>query len=302
LTFVGVLATPAIAQSGTPSPVAGFSAESLGLPELEVTITETSFEAPASIPAGRYFLSLTNATGEDAAADFFLPPAELTLDEIKAGLAAIPQTAASAHGTPTPDAPGGWFYSYIVTGAGGGDAAPGAVRHAVIDLPPGRWVIWADDFSAAGKTTELDVTGEMPADLPEIPASVTILQNDTETGFVFDGPAVLAAGEQIIEVHNNSSQPHVAIFLKLPKELTAEQVLQIFELPSGATPEPGSGLPSRSELEFSLGAPIQTSGTTQWQIHDFEPGYYALICRIPDPVRGGAPHAAEGMISIVEVD
>jgi hypothetical protein len=60
-------------------------------------------------------------------------------------------------------------------------------------------------------------------------------------------------------------------------------------------------LPTPDELELALAAPIITSGVTQWQLHDFEAGFYAVLCDIPDPLRGGAPHAAEGMLQIIEV-
>jgi hypothetical protein len=269
------------------------------LPELQVTITDDAFDAPEHIAAGRYLLTVTNQSSSDAAADFILPPSELSLEEVANGLAAIPRTAANAHGTPAAHAPGGWFYSYDIRAAGGGDAAAGATRRAVIDLEPGRWVIWSDDFSNTTRIAELQVTGEMPANLPTISPSVTVTQDDTKTGFVFVVPDTLPSGPHIVQVTNESSQPHVAIFMKLPRQLSTADVMSIFGLPVDATPIPG--LPGLDELEFALGAPIITSGVTQWQLHDFAPGYYAVICRIPDPIRGGVPHAAEGMLQIIEV-
>jgi hypothetical protein len=269
------------------------------LPELKVTITESAFEAPEHIAAGRYLLTVANQSSSDAAADFILPSPHLSLEEAASGLAAIPQTAVNAHGTPAAHAPGGWFYSYDIRDAGGGDAAAAATRRAIIDLEPGRWVIWSDDFSDTTHIAELQVTGEMPATLPKISPTVTVTQDDTQTGFAFVVPATLTAGPQIVEVTNQSSQPHVTIFMKLPQLLSTAHVLSIFGLAAEATPNPG--LPGLDDLEFALGAPIITSGVTQRQIHDLAPGYYAVICRIPDPIRGGVPHAAEGKLQIVEV-
>ena len=269
------------------------------LPELAVTITDSTFEAPSEIPAGRYLLSVTNRSASDAAASFILPPAVLSLDEVAAGLAAIPQTAASAHGTPSPSAEGSWFYDYGMTAAGGSDALAGATSQAIIDLQPGRWVIWTDDFSNTSRIVELNVTGEMPAPLPAIESSMTVTQNDTAGGFEFVLPGVLSAGPLVVEIANQSSQPHVAVFMKLPRQLDVAEVKQVLGLTEPASPI--AGLPTPDDLELALAAPIITSGVTQWQLHDFEVGFYAVLCDIPDPLRGGAPHAAEGMVQIIEV-
>src|SRR6476646_3599918 len=65
----------ALAQS-TPASDAGSGLAGLGLPELTIDITDTSFEgAPATVPAGRYLITATNkmtSNGENTGAVAFL--------------------------------------------------------------------------------------------------------------------------------------------------------------------------------------------------------------------------------------
>src|SRR4051794_32944348 len=84
--LVPVLFTPAaLAQEATP--VATFPTD-LGLPQVQITITDTGFDAPSEIPAGRVLVNVTNAataSPDSADANFLLPPAGTT----KADVAAI---------------------------------------------------------------------------------------------------------------------------------------------------------------------------------------------------------------------
>ena len=65
----------------------------------------------------------------------------------------------------------------------------------------------------------------------------------------------------------------------------------------GATPTAGSLDTSRITPGFITS--IQSAQTTQYVAVDLEPGYYALLCFVGDPERGGVPHAFEGMIEVI---
>src|SRR5207253_10188218 len=108
----------ALAQDATP---AAMVPADLGLPEVAITITDTGFDAPSEVPAGRVLLTVTNtatATPDTADANFLLPPEGTT----KADVAAIfgPQTA-----TPTMEEGPAPAWIYQTTFAGGPIVPPG---------------------------------------------------------------------------------------------------------------------------------------------------------------------------------
>jgi hypothetical protein len=83
--------------------------------------------------------------------------------------------------------------------------------------------------------------------------------------------------------------------------VTKEQIGQILELEAqGATPAPESGLPNPQEfVPVAHMAPLST-GAAGWIAADLQPGYYVVICFVPD-IESGMPHAFEGMYDVVTV-
>ena len=294
------LAMPAVAlaQDATPEPAEPappfVTASGLGLSEFDIVVTDDGFDVPSSIPAGRYLVNVTNNASDAAAAAFFMPPADWTLEQVQAAFA--PPESEDA---PPPNL--SWLYRAPIAGGAGGP--PGGTYQAVIDLQPGRWVVWGDDPGSAIPLSEVQVTGAMPDTLREMTPAVKITATSTGTGYDFAIEGEIVAGQQLVEFYNKTDQPHFVASLTSPVELTDEMVMALFMMPEDATPEPGSGLPSLDEIgENPSYITTISAGTKIWSVMDFQPGYHTIACFVPDINSAeGVPHAAEGMIEQVEV-
>jgi hypothetical protein len=296
--------TPASAQDATPAaPVAMASpvmtADQLGLPEIQVAITDNGLEGPAEVTAGRYLVTVTNTTADnrESVVDFIVIPEGDTLESLNAKF----DEARAAFTSATPPAGNPFEFLYQATLAGGTTALPGEARQAIVDLTPGSWAIFDDGLLLPA--VALNVTGEMPTDLaePEVTATITEISADDHFDFQIDGTIV--SGPQIVKIVNDSDQPHFVEFAKSPPGFTLneESVMAALQLPEGATPDPSLGLPSEEQLTIPAFAASQSAGTTQWLIANFDPGSYATLCFIPDPEHGGAPHSMLGMVAVFEI-
>ena len=293
------LAAPALAQdaspAATPVPAPPFvTAPGLGLSEFDVVITDEGFDLPSSIPAGRYLVNVTNNASEAAAASFLMPPADWTLEQVQAAFA--PPESEDA---PPPDST--WLYRAPIAGGAGG--APGMTHQAVIDLQPGRWVVWGDDPGSAIPLAEVQVTGTMPSPLREVVAPVKITAISTGTGYDFVIEGEIVAGQQLIEFYNKTDQPHFVESLTSPVALDDAMFMELFMMEEGATPEPDSGLPAIEEIgENPSYITTISSGVKIWSVMDFQPGFHTIVCFVPDlNSPEGVPHAVEGMMEHVEV-
>ena len=120
-----------------------------------------------------------------------------------------------------------------------------------------------------------------------------------EYGFKVDG--TLTPGAHTIKVMNVGAQPHVMALLRSPNPVTKEQIGQLLELDkTGGTPAPGANLPNPGDFTNAAYMGTLSTGATGWVPVNLEPGYYVLLCFIPD-VQSGAPHAFMGMYDVVEV-
>lgn len=289
------MVTPAMAQDATPETVPPFvTASGLGLSEFDIVVSDTGFDVPSSIPAGRYLVNVTNNASDAAGASFLMPPADWTLDEVQAAFA--PPESEDA---PPPNF--SWLYRAPIAGGAGGP--PGGTYQAVIDLQPGRWVVWGDDPGSPIPLTEVQVTGAMPDTLREITPAVTITATSTGTGYDFAIEGEIVAGQQLVEFYNKTDQPHFVASLISPVALNDEMFMSLFMMEEGATPAPDSGLPALEEiLDNPSYIPTISAGTKTWAVMDFQPGYHTLVCFVPDlNSPEGIPHAAEGMIEHIEV-
>lgn len=297
-------ATAAIAQDATATPDLVF-ADTLGLPELTVTVTEAGYEGlPTETPAGRYLLSLESEV-EEGGAGFMQLPEGMSIDDILGMFAGPPPVEAGASPAAEmteqemPEGPPEWYFT--TTHAGGVYAAvPGQTVQAIIDLTPGEWIAWPGDPEVPLMPVGLTVTGEMPADLPAPDASATVTMS--EYAFAIDG--ALTSGPQVIEVTNVGAQPHHLIAFRANEgvTLTKDIVAQVLEIEmTGATPAPEAGLPNPEEdFTDAFYMDSLSMGATAWLAVDLEPGDYGIICFIPD-VASGMPHAVEGMYDVVTV-
>ena len=287
----------ALAQDATP--VAQNLFEELGLPELTVTVTEEGFAlSETEVAAGRYLVSLNDETGNpDIAAGFVRLVDGKTVDDLSAADEMASGTPMPEEGPP-PEEFAWLFETYI---AGGVSAS---APYAVIDLLGGEYGVWGDDPTSSIPATGLTVTGDPEAAIegPAPETTVSILEEGVGgQGFSFVVEGELQSGPQIVEIVNNSDQPHFVIAFQYPEEITIEQAMEfvMFDPSSGATPGPDA----LDETLFSFPgyAPVQSAGTTQWNVFNLGTGQAILVCFVPDPLAGGIPHAFEGMVSLVPV-
>jgi hypothetical protein len=292
------------AQDATPT--AATFADTMGLPELRVQITDTAYEGlPAETAAGRYLLTLEVSAAEGGGLNFMRLPEGMSFDDFMALLAGPPASPEAMEGTPgaeagppegdgTPD----WYFQ---TEMAGGTAAFGGTAQAIIDLTPGEWVAWAGFPDAPQPPVGLTVTGEAgatPAAGAEPAADVTVTM--FEYDFAVEG--TLTAGSHVFAVTNVGAQPHEMFMVRTPEAVTEEQIAQILEMEmQGGTPAPGGDLPNPEEFIPVTGMSPLSTGKTGWIPVTLEAGTYVIICFVPD-IESGEPHAYHGMYQVITVE
>lgn len=305
LSIVGAL--PAGAQEATPA--AGLA--EIGLPELAVNVTTTAFEGiPEQLEAGRYLLIVTAAEDvEFGGAIGFVQPAGMSAEEFLNAAGPPPEagamgTPAAMDATPTEDgdqvgAPPSFMFE--ATYAGGGFALPGQETQVVLDLTPGEWIAWGEDPGASQEPVIFEVTGELPAELPEPESSATLTIAEYTIN-VSEGE--LRAGSQVVKVENVGAQPHFILAFRGPDGMTEEQIEVVLEEEMAAemsgTPAAYSDLNPEEDLVPVGYTATQSTGTTMWVTLTLEPGTYGLVCFFPD-LESGTPHAYLGMWTVVDI-
>jgi hypothetical protein len=290
-----------------------------GSNQLNLTLTDAGVEGlPAETPAGWTSVTFTNnvtPTGdpfEDTwGIDFLQLPEGLTIDDVAAALAAPPPGAegegegmdmaspesmegmdmGSPEAGAAPEDPFAFLYDAYLPGGPG--ALNGETGQATIYLEPGTYAVFAFGL---GAPAELTVTGT--AD-PAAPAPVTADATITETGTSgsFDFTGTLPEGQGVLEIYNDSDQPHFIQAIYSPNPITEEEVMEVLMTEEGATPAAGG--PDMSQLSVAFITGTQSAETTQYVSVDLQPGYYVLLCFVGDPEMDGLPHAFEGMIEVI---
>jgi len=270
----------AFAQDATP-----VSGDSLGYPELVVTINDDSYDLSTdTVPAGYILLTVNNATDQETGAGVLGPGPGMTMDDLQAAASATPTSG--DEGFPS------FFYQATIPGGPNGIPA-GGTGQTIIQLAAGDWVVWGegDQDPAFFSATEGSPTSQTAPT-----ADVTITEIDFGfTGFDTDIPS----GQQIWSVMNTGKQPHMLVLGKVPDGTTIDQVTEAIQRVEGATP-PAGGL-AEEDFQDQLGVVMQSTGTTVWSLLDLDEGRYAALCFVPDPDNGGVPHAMEGMIAVFDV-
>jgi len=313
------LGSVAVAQDA--SPVSGSPLADLGLPELTINATASGFDGiPESIPAGRYLITLTAAddTGDTGGAGLgFVQPAGMSGQDFVDVLTQMQGGGASAEGTPdamaamgTPDAMGAegspaadggdqgapaFFYQSKI--AGGSYSVPGQTTQVILDLTPGEWVAWGDDPSAPQQPVVFEATGEMPTDLPEPTADVTLTlaeYNITVSNGQF------SAGPQVVRIDNVGAQPHFVFGTHTPDGITDADIEALLQADMTGTPA-AIGVNPDTDFQDIFSTGTQSMGTSQWvYVPDVPAGSMVLLCFFPD-LGDGIPHAYHGMYTLVEV-
>ena len=295
------------AQDATPT--AATFADTMGLPELRVQITETAYEGlPAETAAGRYLLTLEVSAAEGGGLNFLRLPEGMTFDDFMALLAGPPASPEAMTGTPGAEAgppegggedrPPEWYFQAEMAG---GTAAFAGTAQAIIDLTPGEWVAWAGFPDAPQAPVGLTVTGEAgatPAAGAEPAADVTVTM--FEYDFAVEG--TVTPGPHIFAVTNVGAQPHEMFMLRSPGPVTEEQIAQVLEMEmQGGTPAPDADVPNPDEFIPAASMTPLSMGKTGWIPVTLEAGTYILLCFVPD-IESGTPHAYHGMYQVITVE
>ncbi len=284
----------------------------LGYPAIEIAVSEDGVEAPDTLPAGIYHVTLSVSAGNNAYVDFMQPPAGLSVDEMTQGA-----LDAGANDLVQP----GWDF------AGGGNTPEAGVSATfLIELAPGDYQIAASYYPELAEGEEYDVANEImrlspltvteaaatpvaspvagtgatpvagdPSRVPE--ADVTLEMTDDLRYIVSPDP--VPAGPQLWEITNTgTAYSHHVVMYGVPDGTTADAIVADFANLMSGTP------PASEPLIFSFTgvayAALQSGGHTTWNVLDLDPGSYAVICFIIDPMTG-MPHVLDGMATVFTV-
>jgi hypothetical protein len=305
------------AQDSSPAAGDGSFAGLTGLPEFEITLTDGGLEGvPAETDAGWHLVTFTNAitpTGdvfEDAwAVEIVMLPEDLSFDDFAALLAAMTDegdgppdevgSGAEASPASAPEDPFAWASEAYQPGGPG--ALQGGTGQGVVYLEPGDYAVLVFGPYAPAPLTVNDAGDTAGSDVGEaIQADVTITETGTSGTFDFSvETGSFAGGPAVVEIYNDSDQPHFVFGFRSDEPVAEDQVMALLMTEEGGTPPPGALDPS--QLAPGLITGTQSPGTTQYLAVDLEPGYYVLLCFVSDPEQGGVPHVFAGMIEIAPI-
>ncbi|HEV2072353.1 MAG TPA: hypothetical protein VGR29_01810, partial [Thermomicrobiales bacterium] len=288
------------------------------VPQLDVTLTATGYEGiPDQVEAGRYLVSLTLEEGASefgGGVSFVQPPADISAEDFLVAYMTPSDESGVGEAAATPIEGGvatpaegegemGGLPSFLfeATYAGGTYSFAGGVTEVVLDLTPGEWIAWTDDFEAPQEPVFFEVTGEMPAELTEPESSATITMGEYVIE-VTEGE--LTSGSQVIRIDNIGAQPHFLAWFGLPEGTTEEQIQTVLDEEMQAemtgTPAAFSDLNPDEDFMPVVFTATQSSNTSIWITVDLEAGTHGLACFFPD-LSDGMPHAYHGMYTVIEV-
>ncbi len=274
---------PALAQQQQIEPAfSNVVLSTYGLPVVTVTQSAQGFDAPRSLPAGRYLVNLVGSPGFSLYLDVVQVPSGLSPEEAGRQL-----LSAARMDVPVV----GWTYG------GGTYAIDGRTAWVVIDLTPGEWA-WGLTSQSIEQDAEetpfvlaLTVTPGTPAAVPEIAPAVDVAM----TEFEFRGleGATVPAGPQVWRFGNVGGQPHHMVLYRTDRAITPADVQDLANAFLSATPTPPPGWWT-SAVWVGYEA-ILSPGQSIIAEFDLSPGTYTAFCFITD-TETGAPHLLEGMV------
>lgn len=272
---------------------------SLGFPEIEISVGPDGVEAPSSLAAGTYLVRFSSASGYSGYLNFMQPPDGLSEEEAtELALAAASEDLAQE----------GWVY------AGGNNTfEEGVPVSFLIDLAPGEYQIAASYYLPEQGSDEImtllplsvsdsATSGASPMASPaasgDVEATVTLEMTDDLQYIVTPDP--VPAGPQVWELTNTGQMhAHHTVMVRIPDGVTADQIVAEFtSLMSGTPP---AGEPLVAQFTFVGYAALQSGGQTTWVEFDLDPGTYAVICYIINPMTG-RPHVLDGMATVFAVE
>jgi len=279
LTVVGPVS--AVAQEGTPSAGAS-SLVALGYPEFIVQVNGDTYNLPVTtVPAGRTLVRLENV-GEESWHGFLLQlPDGVTNEQIAVDLG------------PEAEVPPPWLFEAVFPGFPG-EALPGQITLALVDLVPGRYLILGDTVQTFEVVSETSwPTAITESDAPTVAGTVELFD------FNFTFPSAATAGQQVWSVTNTGEHPHELLLARSAVPITVDQMMSLLMDESEDATPTASG-PTWDDLEPVGGMGWLSPGVTAWTEVDLTPGTYVALCFVFDPTNG-LSHAEMGMIAVFTV-
>jgi hypothetical protein len=251
--FLAACAAPATA---SPTPVAAAAATpSPRIPEVSLTATDTTFDAPGTLSAGIVRVSLENKGGVPSSLNVLRVREGKTFDEVKANF-------------PRPDAQLASF-SLVFESFGGCIAVlPGGRCSVVLDLAAGTYALLSRaSGQPAGIVKQLVVSQASGATAPEPVADAAVSLKDGV------GPAVPATVKAATtwKVTNDGQLPHVFQIWRFKTGKTAADLLSFFATGGG------SGL---VPADVVAGTGVLSPGKRAWFTSDLAPGEYLDGCTV----------------------
>lgn len=271
LGLAGALTIPLItrAAQATPAP---------NLPPLEFALTDTGFEVPQPLQAGRYEVTVSNAG---------------TSTESHFGLGSIPDRVTDAEYQEWLNAEGDTealtFDEVAFVGVPDWPQ-PGKPSTGVIDLAPGRYFIF-DPFGARGVQT-LTVDGAFVAGGEPV-ADLTVTLHEME---IVLPKSAFTSQPVRWKIENTGAFIHEVAVIPVSPDFTDEDLHTLLMLPEDATPPPG--------VTNIVYQPVAAIGVlagqhASWLDVQLAPGRYLAACMIPFGT--GYPHAMDGMYQFFDV-
>ena len=251
-----LLAACAAPPTASPTPVAGSPTPtpSPSVPEISLTATDTTFDAPGTLSAGIVRVSLENKGGVPSSLNVLRVREGKTFDEVKANF-------------PRPDAQLASF-SLVFESFGGCIAVlPGARCSVVLDLAAGTYALLSRaSGQPAGIVKQLVVSQASGATAPEPVADATVSLKDGV------GPAVpsMVKAATTWKVTNDGQLPHVFQIFRFKSGKTAADLASYFA-------NPGSGL---VPADVVAGSGVLSPGRRAWFTSELAPGEYLDACTV----------------------
>jgi len=169
---------------------------------------------------------------------------------------------------------------------------------AIVDLPPGDWILVNDSPGAPQSPQPLTVTESTasPTATSEPVADVDVQLQE----YAFVGlDESIPAGRHLWKFTDTGTEPHIMILFRGPAGITMNQVMGLLQS-EDATPPPDFPY-QESDFNFSQpGLGVLSPGQTSWLALDLAPGTYIALCFVPDE-ETGVPHALMGMVQVFTV-
>jgi hypothetical protein len=245
---------------------------------LPITVNAAAPHLPKSIPAGVVALTLVNNAKQAA---------DATMARINPGATLVQIRAANKDNS----LQGFIRLSQLLTFVGGPTAVPpGGRETTILDLrTPGRYGLSVSlGNNSGGKPIFVTVTPG-PGQHAVLPRG-TVTINLDKMRFL-NVPAHVAAGDVTFQLVNKSQWIHEANLARLDPGKTQQDVINFLKTPNGLNGPPPAWVHDLPGLD-----PLSGKQTASFTVH-LTPGYYVLLCFMPDVKKNGTPHVAEGMLN-----